>query len=188
MTLYGGFATGVITMATSWPRSTAGRRTVPDPSDPAAVEAGPADLLAMIRHAVANPESVVGRRIHTGFGDPVTETLERWSARAVEVVAVARAAADAEIAALRAELADARNRPRGHRLLTWDDAEQPDLDGLAEILLDLSGGAIRLHRVDTGDDRHAIVLATEDLDANQLREIIERGRGVATPRPAADRS
>jgi hypothetical protein len=85
---------------------------MPDPTHPSAVEAepDPAELLAMIRHAVANPESVVGRRIHTGFGDPVTETLESWSARAVAVVAVARATADAEIAQLRRELEAARNR------------------------------------------------------------------------------
>ncbi len=166
---------------------------MPDPSHPPAVEAepngpesnvayassqtvsaaagDPTDLLAMIRRAVADPEAVVGRRIHTDFGDPVTETIESWSARAVAVVAVARAAADVEIAELRRELTGARGRQSEHRLWTWDPAAHSDLDGLADILLDLSGGGIKLYQVDTGDGRHAIVLATGDLDVNQIREI-----------------
>jgi hypothetical protein len=77
-------------------------------TDPA-LDTEPTELLALIRHAVSDPEAVVGRRIHTGFGDPVTETLESWSARAVAVVVVTRAAADAEIARLRRELEDPRS-------------------------------------------------------------------------------
>lgn len=141
-----------------------------------AATAAPAELLALIRHAVSNPEAVVGRRVHTYFGDPVTETLESWSARAVAVVTVSRAAADAEIAGLRRELEGASGRPPKHRLLTWDHHAQPDLDGLAEILLDLSGGNIKLHRVEAGGDRHAIVLATGNLDADRLRDIYEDGQ------------
>lgn len=42
------------------------------------------------------------------------------------------------------------------RTLSWDWREQPDLDELARIVHDVSGGTIRLQQIDTGSDGYEI--------------------------------
>lgn len=53
-------------------------------------------------------------------------------------------------------------------VLCWDWKEQPDMDTLALLLRDLSGGTIHLHEVNTESDEFAIVLATTPLTAEQV--------------------
>lgn len=50
-------------------------------------------------------------------------------------------------------------------ILTWDPKTGPNLDQLAQVVADLSGGTIHLAQADTGNpDKHAVVLSTEPLD------------------------
>jgi hypothetical protein len=49
------------------------------------------------------------------------------------------------------------------RVLSWDWRQQPDLDRLAQILLEISDGRVHLHQVDTGSDEYAIVLSDRPL-------------------------
>jgi len=49
-------------------------------------------------------------------------------------------------------------------LLTWDHRDQPDLDELAGLLRDLTGGKVRLGIAVTGDDQYAILLSVEGAD------------------------
>lgn len=48
--------------------------------------------------------------------------------------------------------------------MTWDWREQPDMGYLAQILHELSDGAIHLQKVETGSDEYAIVVSTPPLD------------------------
>lgn len=56
------------------------------------------------------------------------------------------------------------------RALSWDYREQPDLEDLAEILAEVSGGRIHLHQVDTGGDQYGIVVADRELTAAEVDE------------------
>ncbi len=58
--------------------------------------------------------------------------------------------------------------------LTWDCGQQPDLDLLAAHIHDLTGGALRLHQVDTGGNEYAIVLAPTPLTATQAAEVFDQ--------------
>jgi hypothetical protein len=49
------------------------------------------------------------------------------------------------------------------RALSWDWRGQPDLDQLARIVLDVSGGTVHVHQVDTGSDDYAIVVSDRPL-------------------------
>ena len=59
-------------------------------------------------------------------------------------------------------------------VLSWDCREQPDLDGLARIVRDLTGGALHLRAADTGSDQYAIVLSTVPLDETAAAEVFKR--------------
>ncbi len=48
-------------------------------------------------------------------------------------------------------------------VLSWDWRGQPDLDRLARIVHDVSGGLVHLQQVDTGSDEYAIVVADRPL-------------------------
>lgn len=54
------------------------------------------------------------------------------------------------------------------RILSWDWREQPDLDELARVLLDVSGGVVRLYQVDTGCDEYAVVVADRELGVTEV--------------------
>lgn len=64
-------------------------------------------------------------------------------------------------------------RPRA-AILTWDYRQQPDLDRLAAIIADLTGGAATVHEANTGDDQHAIVLANTALPAPAVDRLYQR--------------
>lgn len=57
-------------------------------------------------------------------------------------------------------------------LLTWDHAEQPDMDQLAAAVRKLYGGHV--HEVDTGDDQYAIVLSTAEVDGQEVDAMYQR--------------
>lgn len=57
-------------------------------------------------------------------------------------------------------------RPKAHAL-SWDYRGQPDLDDLARILLDVSGGTTHLHKVDTDCDEYGIVIADRPLSKDE---------------------
>ena len=59
-------------------------------------------------------------------------------------------------------------------ILSWDWRQQPDLDALGAALRRVSGGAVNLHKVNTGSDEYAIVLAAEPLDGAQVAEAYRR--------------
>lgn len=44
-------------------------------------------------------------------------------------------------------------------VLSWDWREQPDLERLARMVNDLSGGTVHIAEVDTDSDEYAIVLS-----------------------------
>lgn len=48
-------------------------------------------------------------------------------------------------------------------VLSWDSRQQPDLDRLAAIVLELSGGRVHMAMAETGTDDYAIVLSDEPL-------------------------
>lgn len=62
------------------------------------------------------------------------------------------------------------------RALSWDYRQQPDLDQLARAVLDLSGGRVHLHRVDTGCDEYGIVLADREMTAAAAHAVWMRQR------------
>lgn len=49
-------------------------------------------------------------------------------------------------------------------VITWDFREQPDLDHLARLVHDLSGGRVHLHHPATGTDDYALIVSTTALD------------------------
>lgn len=49
-------------------------------------------------------------------------------------------------------------------IMSWDCRQQPDLDELAGLLRNLTGGGLHLHSADTGSDEYGIVLSTVSLD------------------------
>lgn len=59
-------------------------------------------------------------------------------------------------------------------VMSWDSGEQPDLDRLAEILHDLSDGAVHLASVDTGMNEYAVVVSTVPLDKAGVQSTFER--------------
>jgi hypothetical protein len=65
---------------------------------------------------------------------------------------------------------DDPTRPDRRRLLTWDWAEQPNMDKLADIVLDLSHGHVRMQPADTGDDQHAWLIATYTISPEDASE------------------
>jgi hypothetical protein len=61
--------------------------------------------------------------------------------------------------------------PTGRRrLLTWDWAEQPDMNKLADIVLTLSDGRVRMQPADTGDDQYAWLIATYTISPEDASE------------------
>lgn len=60
----------------------------------------------------------------------------------------------------------------GPVILSWDWAEQPDMDDLAEAIRDLFGG--HLYKVNTGSDDYAIVLSRTALDDDAVAEAWRR--------------
>ncbi len=65
-----------------------------------------------------------------------------------------------------------------HRILSWDWREQPDLDALAAVVWDVSHGAVRLYRVDTGSDDVAIIMSDRPLRPGEVDTIWERDEEV----------
>lgn len=61
----------------------------------------------------------------------------------------------------------------GTEVLSWDWKGQPDLDALGRAIERLSLGRVLLHKVDTGSDDYAIVLATEELSPEQARDVYD---------------
>lgn len=61
-------------------------------------------------------------------------------------------------------------------VLTWGWREQPDLDRLARIITDLSGGTVHLVQVETGSDEYAIVLSDRALTKDEVDEAYRRRR------------
>lgn len=59
-------------------------------------------------------------------------------------------------------------------VLTWDWREQVDLDRLAEIVREMSGGTVHIHRIFTYFDEYAIVIAPTELPASAIAEIYAR--------------
>lgn len=59
-------------------------------------------------------------------------------------------------------------------VLSWDWKEQPDLDELAEIVREMSGGTVHIRQVETHSDEYAIVIAPNELDAAVAYGIYER--------------
>jgi hypothetical protein len=62
------------------------------------------------------------------------------------------------------------------RVLSWDWRQQPDLDELARILADLSGGRLHLRQVETGSDEYAVVIADGPLSEWDAGRAYERAR------------
>jgi hypothetical protein len=59
-------------------------------------------------------------------------------------------------------------------VLSWDWREQPNLDRLARIITDLSGGTVHLAQVDTGSDEYAIVLSDVPLSKVEAAEVYDK--------------
>jgi len=59
-------------------------------------------------------------------------------------------------------------------ILSWDWREQPDLDELAKAVLEMSGGTVHIHAVETHSDQYAIVLADTELDDAVVAETYRR--------------
>jgi hypothetical protein len=56
-------------------------------------------------------------------------------------------------------------------ILTWDVREQPDLEELAALVLDLSGGAVHLTPVkDTGCDEYALIVDVRPYEQSEATE------------------
>lgn len=53
-------------------------------------------------------------------------------------------------------------------VLTWDWREQPNLDELDRIVYNMTT-SVRIHQVDTGSDQYAVVITTDDLDAEAVQ-------------------
>jgi hypothetical protein len=60
-------------------------------------------------------------------------------------------------------------------VLSWDYKEQPDLETLARIVRDMSGGTVYLHDVgDTGGQDYALVVADRRLTSDEVAEVWRR--------------
>lgn len=55
-------------------------------------------------------------------------------------------------------------------VLSWDWREQPDIDQPGRVL---AGFGVHLHKVDTGTDEYAVVLADRQMDAAAVTEAYE---------------
>lgn len=59
--------------------------------------------------------------------------------------------------------------------LTWETNQKPDLDRLAEMVRDLSGGAIHLAEVpNTGTDEYGLVVSTVPLADDAVQQVYDR--------------
>ena len=71
-------------------------------------------------------------------------------------------------------------------VFTWDWREPPDMEQLASILHDVSGGNVHLRMVETGSDQYAAVISTVDLGDAAAQATYERwyegGQGVGEVR------
>ncbi len=59
-------------------------------------------------------------------------------------------------------------------VITWDWREQPDLDHLARVVRDVSGGTVHLRPVNTNSDQYAVVVANTDLDKAAAQATYQR--------------
>lgn len=66
-------------------------------------------------------------------------------------------------------------------VLTWDYRQGPNLDQLAQLITDLSGGRLHLRHVDADSDEVVIVLATTALDEAHAMATFERWYAADRP-------
>ena len=55
-------------------------------------------------------------------------------------------------------------------MLTWDWKEDPNWDGIAALLAELTDGRIHFHNVNTESDQIAVVFADGPIDPNAIDE------------------
>jgi hypothetical protein len=56
-------------------------------------------------------------------------------------------------------------------IMSWDWKAQPDLDRLAAVVLEMSGGRVHMRQAETGSDEYALVVSDEPLSqAEATRE------------------
>lgn len=71
-------------------------------------------------------------------------------------------------------------------VFTWDWREPPDMEQLAQILHNVSGGTVHLRMVETGSDQYAAVISAADLGEAGAQATYERwyegGQGVGEVR------
>lgn len=60
------------------------------------------------------------------------------------------------------------------KILSWDYREQPDLEGLAQLVRELSAGRVHIVEADTQSDQYAIAIADEPLDKAAATEAYEQ--------------
>lgn len=68
------------------------------------------------------------------------------------------------------------DQPRA-AVISWDWRQQPDLDHLARIIHDLSGGKLIVQQADTGSDQYALVLSTVGLDQPEADRLYQQWCG-----------
>jgi hypothetical protein len=56
------------------------------------------------------------------------------------------------------------------RILEWDWKEAFPIGELADVVDDLSRGAVQVHEIGTGSDRYAIVLTAGDMTAGEVAQ------------------
>lgn len=65
------------------------------------------------------------------------------------------------------------DRPQA-AVISWDWRQQPDLDHLARLIHDLSGGQLIVRQADTGSDQYALVLSTVGLDQQEADRLYQQ--------------
>ena len=63
-------------------------------------------------------------------------------------------------------------KPRA-RIFTWDHRQQPDLEEMAALISELSGGKVVLQEVDTGSDEYAWTVADRELSEEERQRMYE---------------
>jgi hypothetical protein len=63
-------------------------------------------------------------------------------------------------------------------VLSWDYNEQPNLERLARLVADMSGGRVHLTNVeDTGSQDYVLVVADRPMDQGEAMAAYEQGQG-----------
>ncbi len=67
----------------------------------------------------------------------------------------------------------AESGPARAAILSWDHAQQPPMDRLAELVADMSGGRVHLAQPDTGSDDYAVIVGTTPLDPGHADSVYQ---------------